>query len=230
MDATKTLNKIMVALGMNEEAEATEVKLAEMKLEDGTMIEAEDFQAGQAVFVVTEDKEKMAMPEGSYSLEDGKVMVVDESGVIAEIVEPASEEEAPAEEAEAPAAEAEEVEATTEGEAAPKKVVESETISRETFFAEIEKIKAEFTAELEAHKEEIANLKSQKEQAELQLSAAEKDLEDVERKLNEEPASAGMTHSPEGTSTPKMNFTAPKVQHMSTANRVFAKIANIKSK
>jgi len=217
----------MVALGMNEE-KATEVQLAEMKLEDGTMVEAEEFQAGQAVFVITEDKEKMAMPEGSYSLEDGKVMVVDESGVIAEIVEPASEEEAPAE---APAeAAVEEVEATNEGEAAPKKVVESETISRETFFAEMEKMKSEFAAQLDAYKEEVANLTSQKEQAELMLSTAEKDLQEVQAKLSEEPASTGMSHSPEGNGEPRAKMRFGQNGAQNTTSRVFERIANIKNK
>jgi len=226
MDATKTLNKIMVALGMNQEL-ATEVKLAEMKLEDGTMVEAEDFQAGQSVFVITEDKERMAMPEGSYTLEDGKVMVVDESGVIAEVMEPKEEEEAPVAEAEVPV---EEVEAANDGEAAPKKVVESETISRETFFAEIDKIKAEFSEQLEAYKEEVATLKSLKEQAELQLSSTEKDLDEVKRKLEEEPASTGMSHSPEGNGEAKqrVKFGNANPQNNTTA-RVFAKIANIKN-
>jgi len=227
MDATKTLNKIMVALGMNQE-EATEVKLAEMKLEDGTMIEAENFEAGQSVFVITEDKEKMAMPEGSYTMEDGKIMVVDDSGVITEIMEPKSEEEVAVEEpAEAPV---EEVEAANDGEAAPKKVVESETISRETFFAEIDKIKAEFAEQLNAYKEEVATLTSLKEQAELQLSTAEKDLDEVKRKLEEEPASAGMSHSPEGNGQAKKRITFGNANPQNnTTARVFAKIANIKN-
>jgi len=226
MDATKTLNKIMVALGMNQE-EATQVNLAEMKLEDGTMVEAETFEAGQSVFVITEDKERMAMPEGSYTLEDGKVMVVDAAGVITDVMESQTEEEAAPKEEAAPV---EEVEANDEGEAAPKKVVESETISRETFFAEIEKIKTEFAQQLEAYKEEVANLTSLKEQAELQLSVTEKDLDEVKRKLEEEPASAGMSHSPEGDTTakPRMKFGNANPRNNTTA-RVFAKIANIKN-
>ena len=230
MDATTTLSKIMVALGMNQ-AEATEVKLAEMKLEDGTMIEAEEFQAGQAVFVITEDKEKMAMPEGSYAMEDGKVMVVDESGVIAEVMEPKKEEAESEEKEEAvTAGETEEIEAANDGEAQAKKVVESETISRETFFAEVNKVRAEFTAQLEAYKEEIANLSSQKEQAELQLSTAEKDLAEVQSKLNAEPASTGVKHSPEGNTTAKAKFNKIGTNGpQNTASRVFAKIANIKN-
>lgn len=217
----------MVALGMNEKP--IEVQLTEMKLEDGTMIEAEEFQAGQAVFVITEDKEKMAMPEGSYAMEDGKVMVVDENGIIAEVMEP-KEEKAESEEEEVTAGNTEEIEAANDGEAAPKKVVESETISRETFFAEVNKVRAEFTAQLEAYKEEIANLSSLKEQAELQLSTAEKDLAEVQSKLSAEPASAGVKHSPEGNKAAKATFKKIGTYGpQNTASRVFAKIANIKN-
>ena len=90
--ASKTLNAIKTALGM-------EVKLAQMKLEDGvTVIEAETFEAGQAVVIVTEDDQKIALPEGEYVLEDGMVLKVEEEGIIASI---GAAEEAPEEEVEA---------------------------------------------------------------------------------------------------------------------------------
>lgn len=63
-----------------------EVKLEEMKLENGTVITAEKFEEGSEIFIVTED-EKIALPVGEYSLEDGKVIVVSEEGVIAEMKE-----------------------------------------------------------------------------------------------------------------------------------------------
>ena len=76
-----------------------EIKLESMKLDNGTVIEAEAFEANQEVFIVTED-EKIALPVGEYTLEDGRMLVVAEEGVIAEVRD-ASEEapaEAPAEE------------------------------------------------------------------------------------------------------------------------------------
>ncbi|MCP3683124.1 MAG: hypothetical protein GY861_10575, partial [bacterium] len=72
-----------------------EVKLESMKLENGTTIEAEAFEANQEVFIVTED-EKIALPVGEYELEDGRILVVAEEGVIAEMRD--GGEEAPAEE------------------------------------------------------------------------------------------------------------------------------------
>ena len=106
----------------------------------------------------------------------------------------------------------------------PKKVLESETISRETFFAEMESLKSEFAS----MKEELANLASQKEQAELQLSATEKDLEEVQAKLNAEPASNGITHNPEGNVEAKAaKVRLGKNAPMTTAQRVFERISKI---
>lgn len=95
-----------------------EVKLAQMKLENGTILEAEEFAPDYEVFIVTED-EKVALPVGEYALEDGKVLVVEEEGIIKEIKEVSGEEQ-PEEEApvEAPVEEemAEEVEYATKEE------------------------------------------------------------------------------------------------------------------
>lgn len=71
----------------------TNVKLAQQTLDNGTVIEAESFEAGQSVFIVTED-ERVALPIGEYKLEDGRSLFVEEEGVIASI----GEAEAPAEE------------------------------------------------------------------------------------------------------------------------------------
>ena len=81
------LNSIRQVLGM-------EVKLDQMTLENGNIFEAESFELGQEVFIVTDD-EKVAVPAGEYELQDGNIIVVNENGEIAEIG--AKEEEAPEE-------------------------------------------------------------------------------------------------------------------------------------
>lgn len=140
--AQQILKEVKTLLGM-------EIKLAQMKLEDGvTTIEAEVFEAGYSVGIVTEEG-IVAMPVGEYALEDGKVLVVTEEGIIGEIKEAEAEVE---EELPAPPAEAE----TPMAEAQPqaKKIVES--IVKESFFAEIEQLKAEniaLKAEIEALKQ-----------------------------------------------------------------------------
>ena len=77
MKATDMLSQIKTLLNIN-------VSLAQQTLENGTVIEAESFEAGQSVFIVTED-EKVALPIGEYALEDGKTLVIEEEGVIAAI-------------------------------------------------------------------------------------------------------------------------------------------------
>jgi hypothetical protein len=179
------INEIKTLLGM-------EVKLAQMKLEDGvTVIESEVFEAEAAVFIVN-GEDRIALPVGEYKLEDGMVLKVEVEGVIASI-------EMPEEEVIAP--ETEEVETTNEEEmsaapATPKRVVES--ITKEMFFSEIEKLRAE-----------IAELKSVKE--EVQLSA-EVDVQPL-------------THSPEVVSSFKLNKISPN-RAMSTQDIVMSKLFN----
>ena len=81
------------AVEVKEEPKVEEVKLEQMKLEDGeTSIEADSFEAGQAVFIVNED-ERIALPIGEYKLSDGRMLVISEEGLIDSIGEaPAAEE------------------------------------------------------------------------------------------------------------------------------------------
>jgi hypothetical protein len=126
------INQIKELLGM-------EVKLGTMKLSDGvTVLEAEVFEAGAEVFIVAEDQ-KIALPVGEYELEDSRILVVMEEGIISEIKDAVAEEEMPMEE---PQAEVEvEVEAEAEAPKEIKKTVES--IVKETFFSEMEALKIE---------------------------------------------------------------------------------------
>jgi hypothetical protein len=100
MNLNEVFKKIEMALTPSEEAtpvEEVKVEMANMRLANGVVIEAESFEAGQNVFLVGEDDEKVAAPVGEHELEDGRVLVIVEEGVIAEIKEV---EEAPAEEEE----------------------------------------------------------------------------------------------------------------------------------
>ena len=74
------VNKIKTLLNLK-------VKLEEMKLENGTIIEADSFEKGKEIFIKTDD-EKVAMPVGEYILEDGKLLVVEEEGIIADMRDP----------------------------------------------------------------------------------------------------------------------------------------------
>jgi hypothetical protein len=180
------LNEIKTLLGM-------EVKLAQMKLKDGvTVLEADAFEMDNAVFIVN-GEDRIPVPVGEYELEDGMVLVVAVEGVIAEIKEAAVVEE------EAPEAEVEvEVEAQAAAPATPKRIVES--VSKEMFFAEIEKLRTE-----------IAELKSVKEV--------------VKEELSSDVVVEPLTHSPEVKNEVKLNKLSPNRQ-MTTQDIVMSKLFN----
>ena len=149
MNEKSILNKVRTLLGL-------EVKLETMMLSDGvSMLEADVFEAGQPVFILTEDEQRIPVPVGEYELEDMRILVVIEEGVIAEVREAAEVEEEVVVE-EAPAVE-EEVEAATETAPQAKKTIES--IVKESFFSEIEALKKEneeLKAKLSAQTPEVA--------------------------------------------------------------------------
>jgi hypothetical protein len=178
------LNEIKTLLGM-------EVKLAQMKLKDGvTVIEADAFEMDNNVFIVN-GEEKIPMPVGEYELEDGMILVVAVEGIIAEIKEPVAEVE------EAPEVE-EEVEAQAATPATPKRIVES--VSKEMFFSEIEKLRTE-----------IAELKLAKEV--------------VKEELSSDVVVEPLTHSPEVKSELRLNKISTNRQ-MTTQDIVMAKLFN----
>ena len=182
-----------------------EVKLETMKLVNGTEIEAEVFEAGAEVFIVSEE-EKVALPIGEYELEDGKVLVVVEEGIISEMKDKEEEVEEVEEVEEAPAeAEVEEQEMEAEV-ATPKKVVES--VSKETHFAKIEEMQKEIDAlklALEPKEEIVEEVKE-----EVELSAEEV---------------APIKHNPEANATKKETFlyaqNAPKTVKSTIYNKLF---------
>lgn len=92
MKSNNVIEKIKDVLNLNEA-----VKLEQTKLENGTVIEAESFKEGEEVFIVS-DEEKIALPVGEYILEDTRLLVVEEEGVIADVREVSDE--APAKETE----------------------------------------------------------------------------------------------------------------------------------
>lgn len=189
MNTERTLlNKARALLGI-------EVKLEQMTLENGAVLEAKVFEAGAEIFVVAED-ERVPLPKGSYEAE-GKTIVVAQEGVIAEIKEAGAEEE------EAPATEEVVEEEELEAEAAtPKKIVKS--ISEEMFFSEIEKLRTEIN-DLKLSKTEVID---------------EEVVEEV--KLSEV---EGISHNPEKVSDKKeLNLYSQKGNRSTTRSRIFNKI------
>jgi hypothetical protein len=144
MNYKEIVKKICVALNI-------EVKLEQMKLNDGvTVIEADSFEANNEVFIVEEDQ-RIPLPVGEYVVENGMLLIVTQEGVIAEI----KEQEAP-EEVEAPEEEMKKDEEKMIEKSAVKKTVES--MVKETFFSEYEALKSEN----EALKTQLAQMEEPK--------------------------------------------------------------------
>jgi len=193
MKSQETLGKIMELLNLQDE-----VKLESMKLENGTTIEAEAFEANQEVFIVTED-EKIALPVGEYEMEDGRILVVAEEGVIAEMRD--GGEEAPAEE---PAQE-EEVE---QAEEEPKEE-EMSYATKEELSAAVEEMKAMI--------EEIKAMMSPKEE-----EMAEEVKEEEVEMSTDEPAAKPIKHSPDTKPVEMHQFS--KGAKGDTLSRIFNKL------
>ena len=188
MNTNQTLNKVRILLGI-------EVKLEQMKLDNGAILEAEAFEAGEEIFVVA-DEERVAVPVGEYEA-DGKIIVIEEEGIIAEIKEAGAEEEAPEEEVVEEEVEEEELSTET---ASPKKIVKS--ITEEMFFSEIEKLRNEIN-ELKLAKVEV------------------KEVEEVSVELSAEPEVEGISHNPENlTEKKELNLYSQKGKN-NTINRIF---------
>lgn len=146
---------------------SNEIKLEQMMMADGvTKIEADSFETGKEVFVVTEDEQKIAVPVGEYELEDGRILVIVEEGIISEVKEVKEEEEMPEAPAEEMPTEAKDQE-MSEPVSTPKKTIES--IVKETFFSEMEKLKEEN----ELLKAELAKLSKVDEVAEEKTELSE---------------------------------------------------------
>jgi hypothetical protein len=149
---SNVLTEIKKLLGM-------QIQLEQMTLDNGTVIEAEMFEAGQPVFIVN-GEDRVALPVGEYILDNGMILVVAVEGEIAEIKEPAPTEE------ETPEVEVE-VEQAAEPTPTAKKVIESTV--RESHFSK-EDVDA-LKSEIENLKTELASMKNVEVNEVVELSA-----------------------------------------------------------
>jgi hypothetical protein len=201
MNSNDMINQIKTLLGM-------ETKLAQAKLENGTVIEAEEMVEGNEIFIVTEE-ERIAMPTGTYNLEDGSILVVEEEGIIASV---GAKEEAPEEEVEAEVAED-----------------LSEEVSEEVTEENLEEEKEEMGY---ATKEELAEVKSMIEEIKAMIEKKEEMSEETPEEVQEEvkeelSAVEKVTHNPE-TEDKKISFLYGQSRPQNTMDRVMAKISQIK--
>jgi hypothetical protein len=219
MKATEVLKRIMTELSSVKEEAIVEVKFAQMNLENGTVLEAEAFEAGNEVFIVNEE-DRIALPVGEYTLADGNVLYIAEEGVIGEIKSAEAEvEEEVAEVAAEPVAELE-----AEAPSNPKKIVESHTT--ETHFAEEapmeEKIKAIVMPIIEEVKAELSAIREEMGYAKEKMSAVEAENNELKTELSAQSAAKPIKHNPEVAPKAEVKFATRKPQ--TAMNRVLSKL------
>ena len=180
-----------------------EVKLEEMKLENGTVVSAEAFEKGKEIFIVTDD-EKIAMPVGEYILEDGRLVVVEEEGVIADVREVSDE---------VPAKEEEDGEEITEDLKEEEKMMDEENYVTKDTFREMED-------KIQNLEDAIADLKADKVEAEKE-EEVEMSQEEVKEKLS---AVKPIKHNPEASTAQKKQVQFAKGQFTTTLDRVLSKL------
>ena len=205
MNTNDMISKIKEVVGLSEQ-----VKLEQQALENGTVIEADSFEAESEVFIVTED-ERVALPVGDYQLEDGRILVVSDEGIIAEIKE-AGEEEVEEEVEEVEAQEEEEKEEM--GYATKEELQEVRDI--------VEEIKAMLEPKEEMSSDDLGNLMTEElaKHEKLELSEVP---EEVQEELNQ-PAAEPIKANPEVQT--KQNFKFANNRKQSTLDRVLNKIIN----
>jgi hypothetical protein len=205
MKNTEMLNQIKTLLNI-------EVKLEEMKLENGTLISAESFEKDKEIFIITDDesKEKVALPKGDYSLEDGRILVIETEGIISDIKEKIEEKIEDKEEVVEESEETEDLEEVKEEE-----VVEEEKEEETELYATkeelgkvvdmIEEIKAMIDGKEDMSKESPLKSRTVKEEFSEELP------EEVKTELSE-PSAKPIKHNPESeTAKTKVQFGKSKM-------------------
>jgi CRP-like cAMP-binding protein len=208
MNLQEVFKKIEMALTPSEDAtpevqaevqEEVKVEMATMKLAGGVVVEAESFEAGENVFLLGEDDEKVAAPVGEHELEDGRILVIVEEGVIAEIREAGEE----------VAEEVVEEEATEE-------VMEEQEMAYVT--------KEEFGAAIDELKEMIAGMMPKEEQSADEVSEeVEMSTEEVEMSADEAPAAKKVAAAPVDKKPDMVKFS--NKAGATTLSRVMSKLS-----
>jgi len=200
MRTNEMLNQIKTLLDI-------QVKLETMKLENGTDIEAEAFEKGKEIFILTDD-EKVAMPVGEYILEDSRLLVVEEEGMIADVRDVSDD--------------VPEKEETTEDLADDKEEKDEKKMAEVGDWEGMEK-------RIQNLEDAIADLKADKVSAEEVEEMGYGNKEEMNEDLKEElsqPAAQAIKHSPESVSNKNEKITFQKQRTKSVMDSVLSKILN----
>ena len=211
MKPMEMLNQIKSVLGVELSTEE-KIELAQAKLENGTVLEAESFESGKEVFILTDD-EKVALPIGEYEMEDGKILVIAEDGIISEIKEGGEEEVVEEEE------EVEEVEQVEE------ELKEEDKYATKQELAEIKSMVEEIKELMKEGKKEEMQKEEELMSHKLTELACQED-EALKEELSK-PASEPIKHSPEAKEELNKVVYSEK-RNLTTKDIVYNKIANFK--
>ena len=186
-----------------------EVKLEEQKLENGTVVSAEAFEKDNEIFIVTDD-EKIAMPVGEYLLEDGRLVVVEAEGLIADIREVSDEVPAKEEVEETEDLEEEKKEEEKMADVADWEGMEKRIQNLEDAIASLKKEDVEMGVE-------NGGLKSR--------TVKEEFAEEIKEEVKEELAAVKpIKHNPEASTPQKKQVQFAKGQFNTTLDRVLSKL------
>tara|TARA_Y100000004_G_scaffold82446_1_gene92490 strand:+ start:1020 stop:1634 length:615 start_codon:yes stop_codon:yes gene_type:complete len=203
MNATEILSKVKTLLGVdpsNLEVKAEAVTLEELTLENGTTLTAEKFEAGEEVFIQTED-EKVPMPIGEYELEDNRILIVKTEGMIEEI---------------------------KNSEEVVEEVQEEQNLQEEEQdLEEKEEMGYATKEELTALAESVEEVKEQIQSIVDAMGKREEEKEEMAKQEElSKPAAEGIKHSPEVEDTKLGARLAPNSNQNTTYSRVLRAITN----
>jgi len=190
MKSQELLSQIKNLLGMED------IQLEKLNLENGTVLEAESFETGKEVFILSEDQ-KIPLPIGEYQLEDGRGLEVTEEGIISELNESYMEDEKEEE----------------------KKEDEKEDDKEEMRYVTRE----EFRKEMDDLKKSIEEMKHYKDKEKEEMSS--QIATEIAVEMSKTPATEPIKHSPEEEKAEfKFKFAGERTK--STLDRVMETISN----
>ena len=199
-----TIEKILNILKMKNEPKSYSVKFyAEMVLEDGRVIATEDdqFMIGSKVFAISDDGNAEALEAGSYTMQNGSKITIDENSKILDLGEEKEAEETEASEEEmSEEVESKEEELAEEADVADWKGMEIRIKNLEDAVADLKADKVEASAELSEEKEEEVSEDKTEMSSEIigELTTQIEELKSKIVELSGQPAEEGISYSPEG--------------------------------
>ena len=218
------IQKIFSALNADEK-QAVKTELAQAELKEGTTIEADSFEEGQAVFIITEDGEKIPMPEGTYEFEDGRKVEVNDSSMIVSIGSGEEKEEEAEGEAEVEQEAKEEMSEEAEGEAPKEEELKEDEKEEMTDMDKLREELRQYVREvvMEAMQEK-AEMSSEEGEAKPEEAAAEETEEKAEKaeevavEASAQKVTAKIKVKPEGTRPDSIDWFKPQMRSTTMGN------------